>query len=407
VSSASVAANVSARAAAASSPDEDASLEAKLARTLRGQMPVLDALRGIAILLVLAHRFGISTDPVSLPARALAAVMDAGWIGVQLFFVLSGFLITGILIDTRGRQNYFRAFFARRALRIFPLYYGALAVAFLILPLAGIVLEGHEHQIWLWTYVSNWAAPFGKGVDSLSHFWSLAVEEQFYLAWPFVIRFTPHRRLPVVFGVMVAVAIASRVALHTGQFGSDFAYEATICRMDALVMGAAAAWALRAPKAARSIMHHDRLWLIGAGLVFAFGAAITHLYPRTGVMTQTVGYSILAFTCVVLLMLAVVSEARGRNGKKDAPWWLAPKPLRSFGKYSYALYVLHVPLYRVVGIPLRNWFGGQPHPSFSVSVLYFVIMTALTFACAVLSYHLYEKHFLRLKDRFTVPKAPA
>jgi peptidoglycan/LPS O-acetylase OafA/YrhL len=97
-------------------------------------LPALDGLRGVAILVVLIHTFGLLDAPTTLAGRVFGAFMSQGWVGVQLFFVLSGFLITGILFDTQGAENYYSGFYARRVLRIFPLYYGTLLLTLVILP---------------------------------------------------------------------------------------------------------------------------------------------------------------------------------------------------------------------------------------------------------------------------------
>src|SRR5437868_4964541 len=165
-----------------------------LRERVRGQMPALDGLRGIAIVLVLMHQFDLITSP-----HAIDVAFDAGWIGVQLFFVLSGFLITGGLLDTRDQHGYFRGFFVRRVLRIFPLYYAALVAT---------LIAGNT-SIWLWTYLSNF-----RPHPALPHFWSLAVEEQFYLVWPFVVWLAGRRGVIAVGGVMVIAAIVARVVIR-------------------------------------------------------------------------------------------------------------------------------------------------------------------------------------------------
>ena len=152
-----------------------------------GHLPALDGLRGLAILLVLLRHFTEGAELRSKSGRWLAAALDAGWIGVDLFFVLSGFLITGILLEARRSQHYFRNFYVRRTLRIFPLYYGVLAVIFGIAPWLGWLVPEvgpEEHsQAWLWAYGTNiimsWTgSPLLKhGWLNLNHFWSLAVEE--------------------------------------------------------------------------------------------------------------------------------------------------------------------------------------------------------------------------------------
>ena len=155
-------------------------------------IPALDGLRGIAILLVVLHNAPDFPTHSSGFIWLAAIVGTVGWIGVELFFVLSGFLITRQLLDSQRSGNYYRAFFGRRILRIFPLYYVALLIGLVVFPLVfpGAVDSSspRRDQIWLWTFLFNWAHPFGTAGFGFSHFWSLAIEEQFYLIWPFVVR---------------------------------------------------------------------------------------------------------------------------------------------------------------------------------------------------------------------------
>src|SRR5262245_39580963 len=150
-------------------------------------IPALDGLRGIAILLVIPHNADVFSNSAAWlwPAALLA---HAGWIGVQLFFVLSGFLITRNLLDSRAADNYFQSFYWRRVLRIFPLYYLTLIAGLVIAPrlfqFPSGALASLQNQAWLWTFLSNWTQPLGLEVSGFSHFWSLAIEEQFYLVWP-------------------------------------------------------------------------------------------------------------------------------------------------------------------------------------------------------------------------------
>ncbi len=355
-------------------------------------MPVLDALRGLAILVVLFHRFNLDLTPSSLPARLLAYGLDAGWMGVQLFFVLSGFLITGILLDSKTRAHYYRTFFGRRVLRIFPLYYAVLIGGFVIVPLVtGRQPAGHEHQLWLWTYLSNWTGPLGLGVAAFPHFWSLGVEEQFYFIWPFLVRRLAPRGLMAVCVGLILVAPISRAIAH-GWIGPAAAYEFTICRIDALAMGAAAAWALRQPGIAAALARRQRvIYALTAAVLFA-GAVVTRGYVRLTLVTQTAGYSILAWTFVVLLVGFVLAQASGGQLARR----LAPAPLRALGKYSYGMYVFHTILHHEVGVPVLARLGWIT-PGAWQSLVYTAAMTVMTFLCAVASYQLVEKHFLRLK----------
>src|SRR5438045_445958 len=142
---------------ASTTPSELSAVAPASYGALPRHMPTLDGVRGLAILIVVMHNLSLLTEPHGLAAQLLASWLDRGWVGVQLFFVLSGFLITGILLDTRKADNYYRAFLGRRLLRIFPLYYAVLFGAFVVTPLVAHPIDGHEHQIWLWTYLGNWA----------------------------------------------------------------------------------------------------------------------------------------------------------------------------------------------------------------------------------------------------------
>jgi peptidoglycan/LPS O-acetylase OafA/YrhL len=368
-------------------------------RVLGGHLLTLDGVRGLAILMVLAHNLNVLAGRQTRAGQAIDRVDDLGWVGVQLFFVLSGFLITGILLDTRESDNYYRAFLGRRVLRIFPLYYGTLAVAFVVLPLVSSHHPPPDGQIWLWTYTSNWAAPAGHGNPEFPHFWSLAVEEQFYLVWPFVVRALSPRRL---FALCIGLAVAAfgiRLGMRLGGMGPQPVYMWTICRMDALAAGAAVATILRMPRAAAWVERRRReigwaaIGLAGAGFLFTRGD------PRTTGRSQTVGYSILALAFGVLVFSAVMAEARRNNLLYRALAW---RPLRALGTYSYGMYVFHVPIHRAIGLPiLQRLVSEDESVGAKIGLAYFAAATAVTFAAAVASYHLVERRFLGLKRYFT------
>ena len=166
---------------------------------MQERLPTLDGVRGLAILLVLAHNYLLLESPSGIAGYMTERVLNAGWVGVQLFFVLSGFLITWGLLESRDTENYFRNFYARRVLRIFPLYYLMLILTFLVLPALNFypktIADDAPCQWWLWLFLSNWSQPYGICGNSLPHFWSLAVEEQFYLVWPLAVRYTQPRQL--------------------------------------------------------------------------------------------------------------------------------------------------------------------------------------------------------------------
>lgn len=362
-------------------------------------IPALDGVRGIAIVLVLLHNLSPFDGWAHGPEHLAALLLNPGWIGVQLFFVLSGFLITGILLDTRSSPNYYRAFIGRRVLRIFPLYYATLFAFFVILPLFGptaaAVVGRSQHQIFLWTYVVNFTEPFGLGVVAFAHFWSLAVEEQFYLVWPLVVRFcTPRRVLRIGVGLAV-VALASRVALRAMGASPEMAYEFTFCRMDALAMGAAVAALQRFDGGVVAFVKHRGKLAAACGALLVVGFFVTNAYARTTVLSQTLGYSLIGVAFAALVAAAVGDHFMGKGGLGHA---LSNPVLRTFGKYSYGIYVFH-PLLRLVGQSVLRRTGHVP-TSLGVGLAYIAVMIAATFGLAYLSYQLFERHFLKLKRHF-------
>jgi peptidoglycan/LPS O-acetylase OafA/YrhL len=368
-------------------------------------IPALDGVRGLAILLVLVHNLS-PFEGGRLVDQGVALAFNFGWVGVQLFFVLSGYLISGILLDSRAAPGYYRAFFGRRVLRIFPLYYGVLLICMVILPVLRLapapLLADREHSVWLWTYLINWAEPLGVPIAALPHFWSLAVEEQFYLVWPFVVRHATPRRLLWIVAALVIIAFGSRLALRHAGASEAAPYMFTICRMDALGLGAAVAAVLRIPGARERAVRWRRGILAAAGTLFVAGVLATRGYPRTGYADQTFGYTILALTFAAVVLAVVLDHQRGRG-------WIGAvfghPVLRSFGKYSYAIYLFHQPLNLLIGVPRLD--ARLPHGiGLKAGGLYMLAVAAASYALAVASYHGYEKHFLALK-RYFQPGQPA
>src|SRR5271155_3100716 len=207
------------------------------------KIPQLDAVRGIAVLLVLLH----NTDVY--PALHLSLIAANGWMGVDLFFVLSGFLITGILIDTKQSDGYFKNFYARRCLRIWPLYYSALLFMFVIVPLlrpseVNTVFSARSSPWWAYPlFLQNFLVPIPiSATGLLAVTWSLAVEEQFYLVWPLVVRFRSEAQLrKIALGV---ICISPLLRYYLSLHGINI-YSNTFCRLDGLMAGALLALIVR------------------------------------------------------------------------------------------------------------------------------------------------------------------
>ena len=365
-------------------------------------IPALDGIRGLAIVWVVLHNAtDISMAPASGIFRALGLLTHPGWIGVQLFFALSGFLITGGLLDTQRSAHYFRDFYAKRALRILPLYYGVLFALLVVVPLipainASISSEG---QASLWLFTVNWThtAPYG-----FAHFWSLAVEEQFYLLWPLVVWKLTARRLLIVCVWVALGALLLRCVLV--GFGTDWwtLYTNTACRMDALALGSAGACLLRIPELRQTLPGQTNRFLTIALTLFLVGIPLTHVYDRTRWPGETLGYSVLAVTCALFVTVVAMFAS---NPTSRVASLVGCAPLRSLGKYSYAMYVFHGLLHKLVGEPWLVARYGDAVPA-SAALCYAPVLLLVSYLLGFCSYELFERHFLKLKSLF-VPKDQA
>jgi peptidoglycan/LPS O-acetylase OafA/YrhL len=364
-----------------------------------GRLAALDGIRGLAIIWVVLHN---TTDllPPTLHgiSHVLAFLVHPGWIGVQLFFALSGFLITGGLLDTQRATNYFRAFYARRALRILPLYYTVLILLLIIAPalhLGPVSLRTTpKEQLSLWLFTVNWthAAPYG-----FAHFWSLAVEEQFYLFWPLVVHRLSARRLLAACLYIALIGMLIRGVMVFSGAGDWTVYTATTSRLDVLALGGAAACLVRIP-AARAVLA-SRLTAVNLAALALFGAGVpvTRAYDTNSIRCQIFGYTLLALCCAILVATAAVGAEQAKRTILDRI--LRWAPLRSCGKYSYAIYILHQLIHKLWGEPwLISRFGGRP-PAHAV-YWYSLAVGLISFGAAYLSYHLLERHFLALKILF-------
>lgn len=361
-------------------------------------IPALDGVRGLAIVLVTLYRFGGEEAHLPLAHHWLFEMLHVGARGVDLFFVLSGFLITGILFDAKGKAGYFRNFYMRRSLRIFPLYYGSLLLFLVFLPLVfgssyTLFAEGREHQAWLWLYGSNvlMGLTGAWNLGRFDHFWSLAVEEHFYFVWPLVIFCCNRRQALWACGITCGLALVARTT-WTAITGNDVAmYVWTPFRMDGLALGGWLALALRGPGGTQRITAWARpaAMLLG-GLI----AGLLLFSPNTRLLGLP--YSLYAAFFGALILVAITC----RKGTLGGSFWNGPV-LRFFGKYSYAMYVfqnLLIPILAgwitVAGLSqfVGSYFWGR--------LAYIAVMSAATVLVSLASWNLYEKHFLKLKHYF-------
>jgi len=344
------------------------------------------------------------TKPTGRFDAILHAPHDFGWIGVDLFFVLSGFLITGILCDAKGGAHYFRNFYARRSLRIFPLYYVFLALILFVFPrwfLAGSPLIQHlpAHPVWYWTYLSNFALVFRDVPNNvpLSATWSLAIEEQFYVVWPAVVLLCRRRTLQWICGGIAAAALACRIGMVLAGYRWLPLYYLTPCRMDSLAIGAFVALGMRAPGGAAGFARRYRL----VPPVALAAAVIVMVQQRSfhwdGGLGQTLGYTVLGTLFASLVTTAVLAKPGGAVARA-----LSAPVLRFFGRYSYAIYLAHLPVCLFVKAYLFTpeefaTLGGTLSPG---QVAFYVICGSITVGLALISWNVLERPLLRLKRYF-------
>jgi len=360
-------------------------------------MPALDGLRGIAVLLVMLYHF-IPYEQVATGLwRPFEIFRTSAWCGVDLFFVLSGFLITGILFDSKNEGRYFLKFFARRTLRIFPLQYAMLIIVLLVLGTLkpDNFMAVHGNHTWLWLYMANipvtikGAWPFGL----LNHFWSLAIEEQFYLVWPFVVFLCDRGTLIkiCVGGVTAALLVRLTMAMHGYNPISLYAF--TLCRMDGLFYGGLLALLARSPF--RDLGRHTQFITAMGALsvpVLIIMAATNAGLDHDRLMVCTFGFTFIVFMFGSLVWLAA-------HAQTPFATWMNHPVLRFFGTYSYGLYIFNQPIDGLMSSS-RLFRSIEFHSYGSALVFNLAVGFTLNIILAVISFHLFEKQFLRLKRYF-------
>jgi peptidoglycan/LPS O-acetylase OafA/YrhL len=364
---------------------------------LRPVMPELDTIRGIAVLaVVFFHEFffiyrlnGLSGLP-----KVLVAATAPGWVGVNLFFVLSGFLITGILLDTKKRPDYFRRFYTRRALRILPLYYAVL-ILLALLSWTGLVDRrvGWGFLTLSFFYLSNVTQLFGIPMQ-YGVLWSLAVEEHFYLLWPTLVRRVSRRGVILAATAICIVCAALRMLYAARGYSMGSGYTWLVA--DGLAMGAILAGIARSPERARA-----RVGYAGA-VAFSSSVAMFAVGAPFGIFlaSRFLGLA-LRDTALDLFCVGIVASVLMIG---TSPWKaLVNRPtLQFFGKISYGVYLIHMLIFEVTDHILARLAPGLPPGKghFGSMVVRFFAGFVLTIGVASLSRWYFEEPFLRLKGRF-------
>ena len=373
------------------------------------RFPALDGVRGIAILLVLLHHC-YPTSQASTLSRAIAHVVDVGWIGVNLFFVLSGFLITGILLDTKGHAHYYRNFIIRRALRILPLYYGFLLVhQCFALTTARRMAHGFlspRPLSWpITVFLTNMPEvfPVGPLIGELGPLWSLAVEEQAYLILPLLVALLSRGRLLQLLVAIIPLALVWRLVVLAGFMRPEVAYTWMPSCLDAFAAGGIAAIALR-QTGNRSITRRFAATIaVLSGIVLVAMFIVQghfHIWENMKAILG-VGLSALSLFFAAMIGVSVLNE-------DDSPLnrFLRLRLLREAGRYSFAMYLFHTAAFDL----LHPWLLARLGPKIvawntPTSCMVFLLVVATTFIAARVSARVLERPFLRLKQYFPSVRA--
>lgn len=371
------------------------------------RIAALDGFRGLAVVMVTFYRFGEVSLTEAIIGRLPSKAILIGASGVDLFFVLSGFLITGILLNSKESPRYFSRFYARRTLRIFPLYFASLLLFLFLLPALGIerLAEGEKiigtdavrgNLIHLWLYTSNlsiaWANDWHFG--ALNHFWSLAIEEQFYLVWPMIVLTVAPNRLFKWCLLATLVLACCRIGFSISGTNEVASKTFSLFRMDGLLLGSAAA-ILYNRFGNQLGKYHS--WFRGSLLVAGMLFCATFV---VGSDDYTVRYSLVSLVGVLLLLSTVVGKPKGLERR------LFENPiLRSFGQYSYAMYVFHWPLIPILApwispVKCTSWLG---HPLLG-ALMYVALLFGLTCVLAFISWYAFESWILSLRNRLSISK---
>lgn len=353
----------------------------------RQYYPALDGLRGLCCLLVIFyHMFYF----------AISQYLHLIWISIDIFFVLSGFLITNILLNTPLNKKSIKIFYFKRALRVFPLYYLVLIIFLIIFPLFNIGYLSFKYyvdnQLWFWFFLQNWLLTFKPTNQSgLVHLWSIAVEEQFYLLWPLIILVfkKPSKLLFIIGGLLIAVLITRfflwNIKSETIAYGNLYSFT----RIDGICVGCIVA-ILKKMKPEFLNKNIAIIVILTALLNFAF-----YFLNKNNSMPYFGIAGFFTFSVVVGLLVDEIA----RNSNSIFTIFFNISFLKFIGKISYGTYIFHLPIYIILRPVIEQWsdnnIGFMPSAYFTSSIL-----TLFSFVVGYLSYKYFEKYFMGLKKGF-------
>ena len=361
---------------------------------------MLDGIRGIAIVMVLLFHGTVIKANFGL-AGLYHDLTKSLWTGVDLFFVLSGFLITGILVDSKNSKNFFKTFYLRRTLRIFPLYYAFMIFVLVICPYIPYLSQAAAKNIagaqsYYWLYLSNFhLAQAGLRNIFLGPTWSLAIEEQFYLAWPLLIFLFSRENMARICLAIIIGVFYLRSALFDTEVSAHAIYLLTYTRLDALAAGSLAALLVRKKGGIPKLIPMAKLTALISG------AVLTYFLVTNQVIKINKNYIYFGYTCACIFFASIMVMAVGKPKGSFTYKLLTIPALSVLGKYCYALYLFNRPLVNIIQNSIfdpnkyaTNW-GLLP-----AQLFFTFLLTLFSLLLAIISWHLFEKHLLKLKKHF-------
>lgn len=363
----------------------------------------LDGLRGIAVLLVLLFHFSWTFPESTAATEGAKRVFWSGWIGVDLFFVLSGYLITRGLVAPSERPvgERLRLFWMRRVLRIFPLYYIFLVAGTVVCLAVGAT----PPSVGYWLYAQNYTLAWDpEPLRWTAHLWSLAIEEQFYFLWPLFALLAPKRHrvtfalLLLAAGAALRTVLVLKVGATHPEFGEKFAYRATPSHMDGLLLGAIIAMMAADPEhfTARAWQRLRTPLLYASGIGLAGLAVLARGFGTYDRRVMIIGYPLLALFFATTISFAVDGRLPPRLARV-----LSSGALPSCGRVSYAMYIFHWPIIALAAPSLERLTSRlSVAAGAALNLAVVVVGTLVTYGLAVVSYKYVESPFLKLKERF-------
>lgn len=359
-------------------------------------------MRGLAIVMVLVYHI-IRLNPANVTGpifETILQVSEMGWAGVDVFFVLSGFLITTILLRTKKQPGYFQKFYARRILRIFPLYYATITLILIFIPLISPDQVDSTRSVWAWYYfyLQNWGNALNliPTIFAIGATWSLAIEEQFYMVWPAIVRYLDSKKLGFLSLFIIALALGIRLVI-SWRFRklldfNKFFYFATITRLDSLILGALIAilfeseWWRKVLKLVAAPVFLVCLGTVGYFFWLKPHSPLVDHYPM-----YTYGYTFIALGSAALIVMLTTY-----SGKNPIRWVFRSPVLAFFGKYSYAIYLFHmIPL-----LILQRLFEESALDGVGYWMIFNITSLFIPIGMALVSWNLLEKRMLDLKRYF-------